>query len=66
MPKKQQIEFVIKPDGTVEETVTGVTGPDCEIISGTIENALGEITERKQTSEYYNTQHSDNSVVNRS
>ena len=34
---KQEIEFIIRPDGTVEERVLGVSGPDCEIITEDIE-----------------------------
>ena len=52
MPK-QEIEFVIKPDGTVEERVTGVSGPDCEKVTEAIEKALGDVTKRERTSDYY-------------
>ena len=53
MPNKQQIEFVIKPDGSVEERVMGVSGPDCEKITEAIEDALGKVTDRERTSEFY-------------
>jgi hypothetical protein len=63
-PERQEIEFVIKPDGTVEERVTGVAGPDCEKVGEAIEAALGEITERERSSEYYDTaQNTDDTVV---
>lgn len=52
----QQIEFLIRPDGTVEERVSGVSGPDCERITEAIEQALGEVTRRDQSPEYYNPQ----------
>jgi hypothetical protein len=53
---KQQIEFIIRPDGTVEERVLGVSGPDCEKITEDIERALGEVVKREHTSEYHNPQ----------
>jgi hypothetical protein len=54
MAQKLQIEFVIKPDGTVEEHVTGISGPACEKITEVIERALGEVVKREQTADYYN------------
>jgi hypothetical protein len=53
MAGKAEIEFIIKPDGTVEEQVRGVAGPECEDITRGIERALGEVAEREHTSEYY-------------
>ncbi len=53
MPGKQEIEFVIRPDGTVEERVVGVSGPECEQITSTIEDSLGSVTRRERTSDYY-------------
>ncbi|HEC23521.1 MAG TPA: DUF2997 domain-containing protein [Chloroflexi bacterium] len=54
MTEKQQIEFVIKPDGTVEEKVSGVSGPACEEITEAIEKALGEVVRREKTPDYFN------------
>lgn len=54
MPGRQQIEFVIKADGTVEEKVTGINGPDCEQVTEAIESALGEVARRERTGDYYN------------
>jgi hypothetical protein len=54
MPGKQEIEFVIKADGTVEEKVIGVNGPDCEKITASIEDALGVVAKRERTSSFYN------------
>jgi hypothetical protein len=64
MPGKQEIEFVIKPDGTVEERVVGVNGPECEQITASIEDALGEVTKRERTADYYDkqTERSDDNV----
>ena len=48
-----EIEFVIHPDGTVDTTVKGLKGDDCLKVTREIENALGEVVERKSTSEMY-------------
>jgi len=53
MPGPQEIEIIIKPDGTVEESVRGVSGPECEAVTKAIEDALGEIDKREHTSDYY-------------
>ena len=50
----QQIEFIIKPDGTVEEKVTGVSGAACEEITAAIERELGDVTKRDRTGDFYN------------
>lgn len=49
----QEIEFIIKADGTVEETVSGVSGPACEAVTKAIEDALGSVEERQHTSTYF-------------
>jgi hypothetical protein len=62
MPERQEIQFVIRPDGAVEERVEGARGPECEAITQSIENALGEVTRREHTSDFYNaTRNSDES-----
>ena len=53
MANRQQIEFIIRLNGQVEERVSGVKGRDCERITRPIETALGEVTEREHTGEYY-------------
>lgn len=55
MAQRQEIEFIIRPDGTVEEKVTGVGGPACEDVTRGIEQALGEIEQRERTADYYRT-----------
>ena len=68
MAENQRIEFVIRPDGTVEEKVTGVSGPACDQITSAVEDALGEVTRRERTAEYYNNseQHSGDTVTTNS
>jgi len=63
MPK-QEIEFIIKPDGTVEERVTGVSGPECEQITRAIEEALGDVARRDRTSDYFGQSHGTDQSVN--
>jgi hypothetical protein len=50
---RQQIEFIIKPDGTVTEQVSGVEGPRCEDITRMIEERLGEVTKRDHKPEFW-------------
>tara|TARA_B100000029_G_scaffold469451_1_gene507341 strand:- start:349 stop:570 length:222 start_codon:yes stop_codon:yes gene_type:complete len=50
------IKFKIKQDGTVEETVSNVTGNTCEKITENIENKLGNLIQRIHSSEYYQEQ----------
>lgn len=64
MAQRQQIEFTIRPDGTVEEKVTGVGGPACEDVTRGIEQALGEVKDRQHTSEYYRSTESTGENVN--
>lgn len=49
----QQIEFIIRPDGTVEEKVSGVQGPGCEAVTQAIERALGKVADRTRTADFY-------------
>lgn len=48
----QEIEFVIKPDGSLEYTIKGMKGAGCDEVSLVFEE-LGEQTEVRRTSEYY-------------
>ncbi len=52
MPKKQEIEFTISPEGKVEFTVKGVKGSGCEEIAKAFEQ-VGEVEAREKTAEYY-------------
>lgn len=63
-PSQQQIEFVIRPDGSVEERVTGVTGPACEQVTEAIESALGEVTRREHTGDFFHEQDTGQVFVN--
>jgi hypothetical protein len=51
--KKTEIAFSIAPDGTVTFEVKGVKGPDCLELTKEIEEELGVVVSRQNTSEYY-------------
>ena len=44
------IKYIIKPDGNVEEEVQGVFGHDCQRITKSIENEVGELVSRDSVS----------------
>jgi hypothetical protein len=49
----QEIEVVIKPDGTVEVKVRGVQGPACLAVTKEMERYLGgRVSHREHTAEY--------------
>ena len=52
MPETR-IKFTIKPDGSYQEEVIGVTGHACTRITQPIEEAVGEVTNRKYLSAFY-------------
>lgn len=49
---KQQIEFLIRPDGAVEFVVKGVKGHKCEDVARLFES-LGQVERAQNTGEYY-------------
>ncbi|WP_219884651.1 DUF2997 domain-containing protein [Merismopedia glauca] len=49
----ETLEFVIYPDGRVEEKVTGIVGKSCAEVTAQIEAQLGRVVAQEQTSEYY-------------
>jgi hypothetical protein len=49
----ETLEFVIYPDGRVQEKVTGIIGSSCAEVTAAIEAQLGKVTSTEQTSEYY-------------
>lgn len=63
MVTKQQIEFVIGPDGSVEFTIKGTKGRKCEDIARLFES-LGTVEQAKNTGEYYERE-TDTQIVGR-
>lgn len=49
----EQIEYILYPDGRIEERVTGVVGSSCSELTRSIEEALGHTANRELTAEYY-------------
>jgi hypothetical protein len=50
----ETLEFVIYPDGRVQEKVTGITGSSCAEVTAAIEAKLGRVLSQETTSEYFN------------
>jgi predicted chitinase len=49
----ETLEFVIFPDGRVQEKVTGIVGASCAEVTAAIEAQLGQVVTQEQTSEYF-------------
>lgn len=49
----ETIEFIIYPDGRVQEKVTGVVGQSCTVVTAAIESELGDVVSHTQTAEYF-------------
>tara|TARA_B100000214_G_scaffold44740_1_gene28148 strand:+ start:191 stop:394 length:204 start_codon:yes stop_codon:yes gene_type:complete len=50
---KQSIKFTIRQDGTVIEEVMGAIGNECQDITKSIEEKLGNVTYVETKPEYY-------------
>ena len=53
MPKQQKLKFSIRQDGTVSEEVFGAVGNECENLTSSIEENLGNVTYVETKPEYY-------------
>ncbi len=62
MPKKQEIEITILPDGRVEYTVVGVKGAHCADIAELLK-VLGQVEQEQNTGEYYESERSGDVVI---
>jgi len=49
----ETLEFIIYPDGRVQEKVTGIVGASCAEVTAAIEAQLGQVLNQEQTSEYF-------------
>lgn len=49
----ETLEFVIYPDGRVQEKVTGIVGASCAEVTAAIEAQLGQVVSIDPTSEYF-------------
>jgi Protein of unknown function (DUF2997) len=61
----ESLEFIIYPDGRVQEKVTGIIGSSCAEVTAAIEAQLGIVLQQQSTSEYFaQSTQAANSVVN--
>ena len=49
---RNEIYFVIEPDGTIQSTINGVKGSACSSIAAEIEK-LGQVVKQERTRAYY-------------
>jgi len=49
----EKLEFVIYPDGRVQEKVTGISGASCAEVTAAIEAQLGQVLSQEITSEFF-------------
>ncbi|BAQ65177.1 DUF2997 domain-containing protein [Geminocystis sp. NIES-3709] len=49
----ETLEFIIFPDGRVQEKVTGIIGKSCQEVTKAIESQLGRVIYQEKTGEYY-------------
>tara|TARA_Y100001970_G_scaffold213060_1_gene260303 strand:- start:2366 stop:2620 length:255 start_codon:yes stop_codon:yes gene_type:complete len=55
-----EIKITISPDGNVKEEVLGASGHVCQRITQPIEQALGEVIDRKHSAAYFITDSNPN------
>jgi hypothetical protein len=63
--KKVEIMVEIGVDGEVTLDVNGVKGKGCVDLTASIEEILGEVTERKYSSEYYQAEENVHRTIKR-
>jgi hypothetical protein len=49
----ETLEFIIYPDGRVQEKVTGIMGSSCAEVTAAIEAQLGIVLQQQSTAEYF-------------
>jgi hypothetical protein len=49
----ETLEFIIYPDGRVQEKVTGIVGSSCAEVTAAIEAKLGRVLSQENTAEYF-------------
>ena len=61
--KKQTLKFIIRQDGYVTEEVMGVIGNQCQEITKSIEEKLGEVSYVETKTEFYQQQNTQKNVT---
>lgn len=59
----ETLEFIIYPDGRVQEKVTGIVGASCAEVTAAIEAHLGLVLSHEPTSEFFAADQVQQSVV---
>ncbi len=49
----ETLEFIIHPDGRVQEKVTGIVGNSCTKVTAEIEAALGRVVDQAPTADFF-------------
>ncbi len=62
--RMETLEFIIYPDGRVQEKVTGIVGASCAEVTAAIEAQLGQVLSHEPTSEYFATKVQQSDVAN--
>ncbi|WP_066376631.1 MULTISPECIES: DUF2997 domain-containing protein [unclassified Anabaena] len=60
----ETLEFIIYPDGRVQEKVTGIVGASCAEVTAAIEAQLGQVLSQEPTSEFFATNVQQSGVAN--
>ncbi|MCP6759009.1 MAG: DUF2997 domain-containing protein [Fischerella sp. CENA71] len=60
----ETLEFIIYPDGRVQEKVTGIVGNSCAEVTAAIEAQLGQVLSHEPTSEFFAAKVQQSGVVN--
>ncbi|MBW4646923.1 MAG: DUF2997 domain-containing protein [Goleter apudmare HA4340-LM2] len=60
----ETLEFIIYPDGRVQEKVTGIVGASCAEVTAAIEAQLGIVLSNEPTSEFFATQMQQSGLAN--
>ncbi len=49
----ETLEFIIHPDGRVQEKTTGIVGSSCTKVTAEIEAAIGQVISQAPTAEFF-------------
>lgn len=49
----ETLEFIIHPDGRVEEKVTGIIGRSCAEVTAKLEEQLGRVVHQQPTADFF-------------
>ena len=60
MPEKHEIELFISEDGELKVHIKGIKGPGCAKILDSLAKEIGTEKDRELTSEYYETDKTNN------